>query len=291
MTTRLLSLTRPLYLLFAGITYALGAGIARYLGASLRVPSFWFGLLVVLALLVWVSLLNEYFRLLLAPLEPEETPRQRATRCTRVLQVSYAALTLSGAMLSVMGILGVLNLQAWILSGVGILLLIAYAVPPLRFSESGYGELILSAFLAVVLPAFSFSLHANGFHRLLSLSTFPLALLLFGCLLVSTFPTFATDQKYGRRSLLVRLGWERAIPLHHALILGAYLLLALAPLSGVPWGLVWPVFLTLPFAGLQIYLLERIARGGRTMWKLLLSLAAGVFGLSAYLLALSFWLR
>jgi hypothetical protein len=69
------------------------------------------------------------------------------------------------------------------------------------------------------------------------------------------------------------------------------LVFALVPLLGFPWGLVWPVFLVLPFASIQIIWIQRIARGGRALWKFIVPLAATVFGLTAYLLALTLWIR
>ncbi len=37
--------------------------------------------------------------------------------------------------------------------------------------------------------------------------------------------------------------------------------------------------------------LQRISRGGRTLWNFLTALAAGTFGLTVYLLAFTFWIR
>jgi 1,4-dihydroxy-2-naphthoate octaprenyltransferase len=167
----------------------------------------------------------------------------------------------------------------------------AYALPPARLSETGYGELIQAGIFTTFLPAIAFLLQAGEFHRLLPLTAFPLTLLAIAWLLAANFSAFVADQKLGRRSLLIRLTWQRAIPIHHILILTAFLLFAAASFFGVSWGLVWPVFLALPFAALQIYWLQRIANGGRPVWKFFDVLAPSVYGLTVYLLALSFWLR
>jgi 1,4-dihydroxy-2-naphthoate octaprenyltransferase len=95
----------------------------------------------------------------------------------------------------------------------------------------------------------------------------------------------------GRHTLLARLTWQHAIPIHHFMILVAFLLFAGAPFLDYPWSIVWPVFLALPFALIQIIWLQRIANGGRTLWNFLTALAAATFGLTAYLLALTFWIR
>jgi hypothetical protein len=87
------------------------------------------------------------------------------------------------------------------------------------------------------------------------------------------------------------MGWQRAVPLHHGLILGAYALFASALFFGLAWGLVWPALLTLPFAILQIFWMQNISQGAKPIWTLVTVNALAVFGLTAYLLTFAFWLR
>ena len=283
--------SRPILLLLASLTYTLGAGIARYLGHTVNPAIFWLGLVSLLALLCAAFLFTEYFRLPFMPLEPNETPRVREHFRVTLLQVSYAILTLSASAVLTLRLTNLLDPSAGILLALALIILIAYAVPPMRISEKGYGELVLAVTLGSLFPAIGFLLQYGKFHRLLSFTTFPLTLLALTYLLVCNFPTFATDQKLGRHSLLTRLTWQRAIPIHHFLILAAFLLFTTAPFSGIPWRLVWPVFLVLPFAVVQIVWLQRIALGGRTLWNFLTYLATATFGLAAYLLAFTFWIR
>jgi len=291
MLSKILKLSHPIHLLLAALTYTLGAGISRYLGQPVRFASFGLGLLAVLALLGAASLFAEYFRLPLTPLAEGETFRQRERFRVTLLQVSYAALTLSAVASLTLLLTGLLGLYAGILFVLAFLVMVAYAVPPMRLSETGFGELVLAVTFGTLLPALAFLLQFGQAHRLLSVATFPLTLLALAYLLVCNFPTFASDQKLGRRTLLTRLTWQRAVPIHHFLILAAFLLFAAAPFLGTPWGLVWPVFLALPFAAIQIVWLQRIANGGRTLWNFLTALATATFGLTAYLLALTFWIR
>jgi 1,4-dihydroxy-2-naphthoate octaprenyltransferase len=161
----------------------------------------------------------------------------------------------------------------------------------MRLAEIGYGELILAFDLGSLLPSFSFLLEFGQVHRLLSFVTFPLTLLALAYFLVIDFPSYGVDQRIGRHSLLTRLSWQRAIPIHHLLLLAAFLLFASAPLIGIPWGLVWPTLVVLPFAGFQIFWLQRISVGGPTFWTFLTTLALATFGLTTYLLAFTFWTR
>ncbi len=287
---KILNLSRPIQLMLAALTYMLGGGIAHYLGRPVHAASFWLGLLAVLALLSATSLFSEYFRMPLL-LAPGETPRQRERLRVTLLQVSYAALTLSAIAILTLLLTRSLNFSADIMFVLAILFMVAYAIPPMHLSETGYGELILAVTLGTLLPALAFLIQYGQLQRLLAITTFPLTLLALVYLLICNFPTFATDQKLGRHTLLTRLTWQRAVPIHHFLVLAAFLLFAAAPFLQYPWGLIWPVFLALPLVTLQIIWLQRIANGGRTLWNFLTALATATFGLTAYLLALTFWIR
>lgn len=291
MLKKILTFSQPLQLLFAAIAYTLGAGIARYLGADLRWPAFWLALLAVLALQVSAMLFAAYFRQPLTPLAPDETPRQREQSQVRLLQSAYAALTMFCVVTVTMLYVRALDLSTGLLLALSLVLLMAYAVPPFSLSRRGHGELALAVYLATLLPALSFLLQAGKFHRLLPLATFPLTLLAIACYLAANFPTFAADQKLARHTLLTRLTWQWAVPIHHVLVLAAFLLFAAAPLMGVSWGLIWPVFLALPFGILQIAWLQRIANGGTPVWKFVNILVPSLLGLTVYLMTLSFWLH
>jgi 1,4-dihydroxy-2-naphthoate octaprenyltransferase len=284
-------LARPLHLLLAALSYFLGGGIARYLGHPFRVVPFGLGLLAVLAIQTAAYWLVEYFRLPLTPLAKDETPRLRETFRTILFQSAIALLTVSGAIIVTLLITRLLPLQAGVLLGMIVIFFSIFSVPPFRLSEAGYGELIQAMSWGTLFPALAFLLEFGEFHRLLTFVTFPLTMLALAYLLVNDFPTFATDQKYGRHSLLTRLGWRLAIPIHHLLVLLTFLFFASATFFGFPWALVWPTFLALPFAMVQIFWLQRIATGGRALWKFFIPLAAVVFGLTVYLLALTFWIR
>lgn len=287
----LIKILHPIHLVLALLTYTLGAGISRYLGHSVNLTIFVLGLLGAILIYAASCWLAEQFRLPLTPLNQGETISHREQFRVMLLQASFAALTLAAAIVISLFVNGFLNIPTAILFALIALFLIAYALPPFRLSEKGYGELILAVYLGTLLPAVAFLLQFGKFHRLFTLATFPLTLLALAYLLVSDFPTFATDQKLGRYSLLIRLTWQRAIPIHNILVLAAFALFAAGPFAGFPWRLVWPVFVVLPFAVVQIVWLQRIALGGRTFWNFLTTLAAVTFGFTAYLLAFTFWLR
>jgi 1,4-dihydroxy-2-naphthoate octaprenyltransferase len=284
-------LSRPLNLLLAALTYVLGAGIARYLGVSQAVVAFWLGLGGILLAQFSMSLLAEALRPVEQPSENNENRAERVNLRKAALITSLGALAADGVIALLLGQEGVLTPIAMLFIGLSLLLVLAYAVPPFRLVDAGFGEFTLAVHIAVAAPALGFVLQQGEYHRLVAILSFPLTMLALAYFLILDFPTFAIDEKYDRRTLLRSIGWERAVPLHHGLVLGAYILLASALLFGLAWGLIWPSLLTLPFALLQIFWLRNISLGAKPIWNLLTVNALAVFGLTSYLLTFAFWLR
>ncbi|HUH97612.1 MAG TPA: hypothetical protein VLZ89_09660, partial [Anaerolineales bacterium] len=145
--------------------------------------------------------------------------------------------------------------------------------------------------MAYLSPSIAYLLQAGAYHNLVVFVSTPLVLLTLAMLLALDFPAYSGDLKYERTTLLARLGWQRAIPFHHLLLLGAYVCFAAAPIFGFSLHLLWPAFLTLPFALLQIFWLRNVSLGLKPLWNLLTANAIAIAGLTAYLLTLTFWLR
>jgi 1,4-dihydroxy-2-naphthoate octaprenyltransferase len=284
-------LARPIQLLLALLTYGLGLGLARYLGATLLPEPQYLGGVIVLFLLVASSLLTEYFRPFNEPIVAGETPGEREEFRSLLLVVSLTFLAVVGILIFLLQRGGFLEPGTFLLLAGFILLALANAVPPVRLVNRGLGELSLSILIASLTPTLAFLLHAHNLHRLLTLFTFPLFLIALSYFITINFPAYADDLKYERRSLLVSLGWQRAVPIHNSLLIIAYLFLAAIPFTGVPFGLVWPALLTLPLAAFQIYTLRNIADGAKPLWPAFIATGTAIFGLTAYLITLAFWLR
>lgn len=291
MVRDVLRLARPVFLLLAGLMYLLGAGIARFLGEFVALPAFWLGLGGAVLAQMSMSLLAEVFRPPTDPIRPDQDPIARRRLRDAVLYLSIGALAALGVIAFLLFRDGRLGVPALLCLGLSLLASVLYAVPPMRVLDRGFGELFLTIQIAYLLPAIGFLLQTGSFHRLLNAIIVPLAFLTLAALLALDFSTYGEDVKYGRRTFLERVGWEIAAPLHHGLIVAAYLLLGAAPLLGFSIGLLWPAFLTLPFAILQIFWLRNITLGARPIWNLLTANGLAVFGLTAYLLTLTVWLR
>jgi len=287
----LLRLLRPLYLLLGALTYILGVGLAAYLGNPYDALSFWLGLVSTLLALVSMFLLSEVFRPLIDPILPDETPAVRRSLRDTMLYTSVACLTASVVSVFIIYNSGHLSSFALLFIVLLLVLVISYAVPPLRLVNRGFGEIVVALHLAYLIPSVAFLLQASRYHRFLAMIVFPLTALALASFIVLDFPSYARDRKYNRGTLLARIGWERAVLMHNLLTVVAYLILLAAPLFGISLALIWPGFLTLPFAIFQIVSLRNIAQGGRPIWNMLTVTAVAVFGLTAYFLTLTFWLR
>jgi 1,4-dihydroxy-2-naphthoate octaprenyltransferase len=286
-----LRLSRPLYLLLSVSTYFLGAGVARYLGHALILQIFWLGLIGMILAQICMNLLVEVFRPLNEPIIKDESFANRKT-------IHDAALYISIAGLAVIGVIGYLLIKAgrlapsvWLYFSFSLIVIFIYSIPPIRLVDKGYGEVLLAIHLGFVIPSIGFLLESDGFQPLLSAAIIPVTLLSLSLFLTFDFPSYSEDLKYFRQTLLMRLGWERAIPLHHYLLIIAYILFGIEPLFGFSFKLLWPVFLTLPFALIQIYWFCNIALGAKPIWTLLTANAIAIFGMTVYFLILAFWLH
>jgi 1,4-dihydroxy-2-naphthoate octaprenyltransferase len=289
--SNLLRLSRPLNIVFAVLTYVLGAGIARYLGINHNLVVFWLGLGGISLAQLSMGLLAEAHRPVQQPSDNNEHRAERVNLRNEALIVSVSALAAIALIAILLVMEGAFSPVVMLFLGLSLIIVLAYAVPPLRLVDAGFGEFTLAVHIAMIAPALGFVLQQGEYHRLVAIISFPLTLLALAYFLILDFPTFAIDEKFDRRTLLRSMGWQRAVPLHNILVLGAYALIASALLFGLAWGLIWPAFLSLPFALLQIYMLQNISQGAKPIWSLLTANALAVFGLTAYLLTFAFWLR
>ena len=292
-------LSRPLFLVGGVLFYFLGVSIADFLGVQIDWGILLVGQLWVMTLQLSAQYLNEYFDSLTDAENNNRTffsggsgaiGEGKLSRNTALIAAA-TSLTLT-ASISVILIqqVGVSPLLVLIMV-VSVLGAIFYSVPPVRLVTSGYGELATSILVAILVPSFAFILQFGELHRLVAMSTFPLTAIHLAMMIVFEFPDYATDVKHEKLTLLVRIGWERAITLHNVLILSAFLLLGIAVFFGLPASIALPAFLTFPLGLLEIWQLRRIADGSKPIWNALGLNAIMLVGVMTYLLAYTFWTR
>jgi len=294
-----LRMSRPLFLAGGALMFALGAGISNYLGRDIDWGLYLLGQLYVTVLQLSAHYLNEYFDSPVDQRNSNRTPFSGGSGAVGEGKIPRNTVLL--AALTTLTILASLTVLL-IGSGHGSPLLVLvitlgflgaffYSSPPVRLVSSGYGELTTSIVVANLVPIFSFLLQNGDFHQLLAMTTFPLTAFHLAMMLVFEFPDYATDIKYNKRTLLVRIGWERGMVLHNSLILGGFLLIGAAASFGLPLPIALPAFLSFPVGLLQIWQMRRIAAGARPNWRALGLTAVALFGSVGYLLAFTYWIR
>jgi 1,4-dihydroxy-2-naphthoate octaprenyltransferase len=290
-------LSRPFFLLGAALVYALGVGIARYLGVRVDWGVYIIGQAWVTTMQLATHYFNEYFD---SPADAANTNRTRFSGGSgalgkdglpRDIALWAGIASLTGVASFTIMIMRVIGLEPalWLIIGMIFLGAFFYSIPPIRLVESGYGELTTSIVVASLVPAFAFMLQYGSFHRLVAMSTFPLIAIHMAMMLAFELPDYANDLKFEKLTLMVRIGWERGIALHNVLILTAYLLIGVAMWFNFPLAVALPTLLSLPLGLFQIWYLNRIAVGAKPNWNLLGLLAVLVFGVTVYLMTFSFW--
>ena len=295
----LILLARPHFLLGGVLLYALGVGIARYLGTPIDWVVYFLGQAWVTLMQLSTHFLNEYFDSPADANNINRTPFSGGSGAIGPGRLRRAAALWGGiGCLTAAASFTILLMQQARLAPetVMVMLLIFlgaffYAVPPVKLASSGYGELTTSILVATLVPAFGLLLQTGELHRLLAMTTFPLVFIHMAMLLAFELPDYGNDLKHEKRTILVRLGWERGMMLHNLLVLCAYLLLGLAMLMGLPVAIALPALFTLPVGLLQIWHMQNIAAGAKPNWNLLTLTGIAMFAITAYLLTFSLWTR
>jgi 1,4-dihydroxy-2-naphthoate polyprenyltransferase len=292
-----IKLSRPLFLVGVAILYFLGAGIAHYLGANISWDAYLLGQVWVTLLQLSSIYLDEYFNSEADQVNPNRTfltggsGALGAGKLPRRVAL-MAALTCLAILTSITVI--VISkfsppMETLLIMGLAFLGAFFYSVPPVKLDASGYGELVAAILVAYLVPAYAFLLQTGEMHRLVAMSAFPLAAAHMSMLLAFELPDYATDLKFQKRTLMIRLGWQNGMALHNILILSSFLLIGLASIFGYPRFALLAGLLPLPLGLFQIWQIRSIANGGKPNWNLLAIGAAALFASMAYLLGFAFW--
>ncbi len=292
-----LRLARPLFLAAGFLFYALGVAIAVREGAALRWPAIALGQLAVTAIQLMTHFSNDYFdleadrhnrtptrwsggsRVLVAGLLPPRVAVWAALVCAAVGLLAALALAL------------VARPAAWSVSLILLALFVAweYSAPPLRLHSRGLGEAAVALVIPVLTPLVGYTVLVGRPGPVPLLASVPVVCLQTAMILMINYPDAAGDRQAGKRTLVLRLGPERAARLHRALVAAAYFSTPFLLWAGLPWPVVAAVWLPLPLA---LWLAWRMRRGawrdraqwsGLAFWSIGLLMATAAFQLAAWL--------
>ena len=297
----LFQITRPLQVLIAVFTYALGLGIVNYLGKAIQWSIAILGSILIAAIIAAWHLLKAYFQY------PSQLPVDRFNRrdgegsllfietaeVPRIAILQTALITLAlGATVTVLLIAnGAISLSSLLILLVSMVLATIDFLPPIELCKKGYAELIEAFLLVNISPALAFLIQKPEAHILLVMLTLPLMFVYLAYQIVVSFEYFDHSPRQTTCSMIGRIGWQRCVVLHNLSILFAFLLIAAFLLFGLPWPLAWPIFLALPLGLIQIIQMVKLADGSKPNWKLLWVNSLGTFLFLVYLITFTLWVK
>lgn len=270
------------------LLYALGLGIAKYLGATilwdrLWIGVFWMGCLQIGGIFLLRSISKTY--------QVENNGRPPSSPLYGNFILAFAAF----ASLASLTVLMIAN-RVFTLNVLWIALMAVFGAlvgaKVIRIAEiERFREVVLSFSMAVLVPWFAFVLQTGEYHRFLPIVTIPIWALRMTMILSYQLSTYAQDLNTKTPTLMVRIGWQNGMILHNLLILFAFALIAFGNVIGVPLSIGLPPMAALGIGSWQIWSMHRIAQGMKPNWRSLIWSGATLYGMVIYLYAYSFWIR
>ena len=133
-----------------------------------------------------------------------------------------SVLTFSAAAAIGLMIVFLYNAQVIIFGVAGIVLAVAYSLPPFKLAYRGLGELTVGFVFGPLLMNGMYLLLAGRIDRLPILASLPLGFLIANVLVINQFPDYEADRSAGKRNWVVRLGKKRAVNVYALLFVLTY---------------------------------------------------------------------
>ena len=289
---RLINTIKPFRLISLMTTYALGAGLVQYVQNMRSWLIFFQGLFF----LILTTISFDFLAFLIQVNDPQSEFNELSLNERKQLRLSSALV--SATILTIAIIIFVDWMVKGILwQGLGFLMLMLgisalfYIISKINEKISPFQILSESVLFVIIPPAFSYFLQSENLHRLLTMVVFSLIPAFIAYRLLTQLKAFNQNPNGDSHNLIRTLGWAQAMFLHNSLILLSFLLFAIDALLGFPWFLLWPVFLTFPIGLLEVWLMERVRRGGKPFWLVMQLSTACVYLLPMYLIGFAFWIR
>lgn len=178
---------------------------------------------------------------------------------------TFATRLLLACVLCGFTLLALTDRRLLVFGGGGLLLAVAYSLPPLKLMSRGWGEAAVGLAWLLIVAGSDFVLRrqidASGW-----LAGLPFALQICLILIANQVPDCAADRRAGKRNWVVRLGPERAAVLYRGGLAASAIALFLDWASGALPNL---ALLTLPALGLGILAARQIDRFALTPARLI----------------------
>jgi 1,4-dihydroxy-2-naphthoate octaprenyltransferase len=274
--------------------YSLGASVIIFLGPGLNWDFFFLGLISIVFLLLSSMMLKAHFDQIdiyvrSKPVSESDPEIAGLIRLPRQIFLFLGLLCLTaGAFVTALLVnQNGLSLNTYIILGFAFFLSLFYGVPPFRLAYSGLGEFSQAILLAILIPAFAYSIQVGEINRFLTMLTLPLVPLLLALFLAQSYESYGKSYYLQHGNLVNRIGWQYGSFWHNVLLLVAYLLIGVAAIAGQPWSITWPALLSMFIALFQVYQMVRITSGAKPRWRLLQVTSFATVATTLYLLIIA----
>jgi len=265
-----LRVSRANFLASSVLPFCLGSALAGRSG-FFSVPLFLAGLAAVLSAHLAANLFNEYwdYRFAADCGDLEYVPHFGGSKAIQGGMIGAGAVR-TGAWICLLAALGLgLGLGLWLkrplvpaLVAGGAFIAWAYTAPPLRLAYRGWGEFSLLVAFGPLLVWGGFYLQRGEISGVAGLLSLTPGFLICTLLIGNEFGDADTDERAGKRNLVVRMGRARGLAAYRLCLIAAYLPPLAAPiLGGENLFLLAPVF-SLPLALGAARRLSRAVREG-----------------------------
>ena len=271
------------FALSATASYLFGVLIAASSGRSINFLSLAAGLLIFFAFYLLQTI--QHF-LTSNRVNPFTRVRSAGQNRSSVFQV-----LILGAFFAIFAGLFLL-LKAKVLIGTNLLLLTALALVMFlstgRFSRLWFYSmswLFEGLMVSPLMFLLGSAIQEYQFSYLLFLLWMPVFFLYGTSAITLMFSEFDQNSSTRSNSFIASVGWEKALKFHHVLTVMTYVSLLGYLATSNTWSRNWPTLLLGLVSGVEVFLLEQMARGMRPNWPLLRALAIVQFFSMIYLLA------
>ena len=279
------------------LLYALGGGIAKYLGTPLDWRAYWLGQGWVLFLQLANSFLLGYFEnpgLIIKQFEEYhqnhgEKKKSYPFISETILFAAYASFVGLAIFTTLLLYLGYLSVSVTVLMSVAFFCVILNSTPPSRLLQTGYGEIVLAFFFTLLIPGISFVLLYGSHHRMLTMVCLPLFSSHMVMQLAYELKNYSELIRTGKKNMMILLGWKNGLFIHNLCILLIYITLGIAAIFGLPLFIIIPGLLLLPLGFFQFWQARRISLGGKPNWKLVTFNSSVIFYFLSYYFAFGLW--
>ncbi len=125
--------------------------------------------------------------------------------------------------------------RGWEILGLGLIGVVSsffYTAPPLYFASRGVGEFLVGLNFGTLMTLGAYFVQTQKFSIEALLASIPPALLIAGVLYINEFPDYNADKAVGKKTIVVRLGREKALVPYIFIMLLGYIVVLLSSILG-----------------------------------------------------------